>query len=187
MRVGILGCLRFWCAGSPMTLIHAGRFGIESADGGSSSSSKKPKAKPLCSPCARVHTAKLEALTAKHKAEVEQLQQSVKRLTVKLDAKLEAHVLAHRFRDREDELRKRNEALEQELAKAVRELREKRANFDTHMASTLRHKAIAKELASVKEQYEATKTRLAEVERSVMQVFTRTAFYLLFFIISIDP
>jgi DNA repair exonuclease SbcCD ATPase subunit len=153
-----------------MKLIHAGRFGIDSADGGSSSSSKKPKAKPLCSPCARVHTAKLEALTAKHKAEVEQLQQSVKRLTVKLDAKLEAHVLAHRFRDREDELRKRNEALEQELGKAVRELREKRANFDTHMASTLRHKAIAKELASVKEQYEAAKTRLAEVERSVMQV-----------------
>ena len=117
-----------------------------------------------------MHTAKLEALGAKHTAEVEQLQQSVKKLKAKLDAKLEAHVLAHRFRDREDELRKRVEALEQELARAVREIREKKANLDTHMASTLRHKAIAKELVNVKELYEVAKTRLADMERSVMQV-----------------
>ena len=135
-----------------------------------------------------MHTAKLEALGAKHTAEVEQLQQSVKKLKAKLDAKLEAHVLAHRFRDREDELRKRVEALEQELARAVREIREKKANLDTHMASTLRHKAIAKELVNVKELYEVAKTRLADMERSVMQVCValQRLLFRFFFIISTD-
>ena len=125
-----------------------------------------------------MHTAKLEALGAKHKAEVEQLQQTVTQLTARLDAKLEAHAVAQRFREREDELRKRVEALEQELARTVRELREKRANLDTHMASTLRHKAIAKELASVKEQYAAAATKLADMERSVLQVCCAVTFVL---------
>ena len=124
----------------------------------------------MCAPCTKSHTAKLEMLTAKHATEVEKLQQTVKRLTAKLDAKLEAHVLAQRFRDRETELKQRIETLEQELGKTARELREKRINLDTHMASTLRHKAVAKELAHLKEQYEAAKARIAEMDTSIMQV-----------------
>ena len=90
--------------------------------------------------------------------------------TDKFDAKIEAHLLAQRFRDRETELRQRIETLERDLAKSVRELREKKINSDTHMVSTLKHKAIAKEMVVVKAQFEDMKERLEEMEKSVQQV-----------------
>ena len=130
---------------------------------------KQPKSAIMCAPCTKRHTAKLEALSAKHTIEIEKLQHAVKRLTAKLDAKLEAHVLAQRFRDRETEFKQRIEGLEQQLGKTARELREKRITLDTHMASTLRHKAIAKELAHLKELYEVAKARIAEMETSMAQ------------------
>ena len=158
-----------------MPLLLSGRFGIASETGEvvASSAGKKQGKQPkssMCVSCTKRHTAKLEALSAKHTAEIEKLQHTIKRLTAKLDAKLEAHVLAQRFRDRETELKQRNEGLEQELGKTARELREKRITLDTHMASTLRHKAIAKELAHLKELYEVAKARVAEMETSMVQV-----------------
>ena len=90
--------------------------------------------------------------------------------TDKFDAKIEAHLLAQRFRDRETELRQRIETLERDLAKSVRELREKKVNSDMHMASTLKHKAIAREMVAVKAQFEDMKERLEEMEKSVQQV-----------------
>lgn len=140
---------------------------------GSSSSKDGPAgdAPPkLCQPCGRLYNARLDALQKRHAEEIAKLQKSVRQWTAKFDARLEASAIAHRFREREDELRVRIEALEQELGRARVELREKRATFDTHMASTLRHKAIAKELAATKEQLGAARARVAELEKSAMQV-----------------
>jgi hypothetical protein len=155
-----------------------GKFGFGTAgetSSSSTSSSSKPSSsagsKPkLCAPCGKLYTARLDTLKKKHADEVAKLQLSVKQWTAKFDARLEASAFSHRFRDRENELLLRLETTERDLAKARSEIREKRANFDTHMVSTLRHKAIAKELVAVKAELGYAKARVAELERSVMQV-----------------
>ena len=142
-----------------------GKFGVEG--GASKSAASKSK---LCAPCNKIHAVKIDLMKKKHTEEIGKLQHAVKQWTVKYDARLEAHAFSHRFRDRENELRQRVEVLEQELCKVKVELREKRANFDTHMVSTLKHKAIAREIVVMKEQFELAKSRIAELEKSVMQV-----------------
>jgi hypothetical protein len=144
-----------------------GRFGIstETKKEGSASSSSK-----LCPPCGKLYTAKTDSLKKKHADEVAKLHLSVKQWTAKFDARLEASTIAHRFRDCRNELSQRIETMDRELTRARSEISEKRANFDTHMVSTLRHKAIAKELVAVKAQLELASARVAELEKSVMQV-----------------
>ena len=147
-----------------------GKFGM-SGDGGGASKSKAAASKSkLCAPCNKVYNMKLDLIKKNHADELGKLQLSVKHWTVKYDAKLEAHAFSHRFRDRENELRQRVEVLEHELCRVKVELREKKANFDTHMVSTLKHKAIAKEIVAVKEHFELAKSRVAELEKSVLQV-----------------
>lgn len=142
---------------------------LEGKYGGSASKSAASKSK-LCAPCNKLHNVKIDLIKKKHAEEMAKLQHAVKQWTVKYDAKLEAHSFSHRFRDRENELKQRVEVLEQELCKVKVELREKRANFDTHMVSTLKHKAIAREVVAVKEQFELARARVAELEKSVLQV-----------------
>lgn len=146
-----------------------GRFGV-TGGGKASKKGAAAAASKTCPPCNKLYTAKIEAIKKNHADEINKLQLAVKQWTVKYDARLEAHVFSHRFRDRENELRQRVEVLELELCKVGNELREKKANFDTHMVSTLKHKAIAKELAAMKENFELAKSRVVELEKSVMQV-----------------
>ena len=146
-----------------------GRCGV-TGGGKASKKGAAAAASKTCPPCNKLYTAKIEAIKKNHADEINKLQLAVKQWTVKYDARLEAHVFSHRFRDRENELRQRVEVLELELCKVGNELREKKANFDTHMVSTLKHKAIAKELAAMKENFELAKSRVVELEKSVMQV-----------------
>ena len=143
---------------------------LEGKFGASTSKAEVESKSKLCSPCSKIYTAKIETLKKTHTEEVAKLQKSVKQWTAKFDARLEANTLSHRFCDREKELRQRIEFLDLELRRARTEIKEKRANFDTHMVSTLKHKGLAKELLAIKPQFALAIARVAELEKSVMQV-----------------
>jgi ribosomal protein L44E len=148
----------------------SGAAGTKKAQKSSAQSSASSSSSKHCPLCTKHFTSKIEALKKTHADEVAKLQQSVKQWTAKFDGRLEAKTYSHRFRERENELRLCIETLERDLTKARTELREKRACFDTHMVATLKHKAVAKELAAVKELFAQAAARVAELEKSVMQV-----------------
>jgi ribosomal protein L44E len=148
----------------------SGAGGTKKAQKSSAQSSASSSSSKHCPLCTKHFTSKIEALKKTHSDEVAKLQQSVKQWTAKFDGRLEAKTYSHRFRERENELRLCIETLERDLTKARTELREKRACFDTHMVATLKHKAVVKELTVIKEQFALATSRVAELEKSVMQV-----------------
>ena len=135
----------------------------------------KPGVLPLskttfCSPCSKLHEAKLLALTQKHTAALDGVQRDAGRLKRVLDKGIEAKDLAERFLDREKELKMELEKSTQALLKVNEDLSRTKYLVKNKHDMTEKCKRQVKCMEHRCADYDANKARVEELEKSVMQV-----------------
>jgi len=130
-----------------------------------------PSKTQFCSPCTKLHEAKLLILTQKHTAALDSVQREASRLKRVLDKGIEAKDLAERFLDREKEMKVELDRTKQTLLKVNEDLSQTKYLVQNKHDMTQKCKRQVKLMERKCAEFDTFKARVEELEKSVMQVW----------------
>ncbi len=125
----------------------------------------------FCSPCSKLHEARLVLVTQKQVASVEGVQREMARLKRVLDNGIEAKDLAERFLDREKEMLVELDQTKRDLLKVKEDLSQTKYLVQNKHDMTEKCKRQVKVMEHKCAEFEVVNARVKELEKSVMQVY----------------
>lgn len=132
-----------------------------------------PTKTQFCSPCSKLHEARLVLVTQKQVASAEGVQREMARLKRVLDKGIEAKDLAERFLDREKEMRAELDQTKRDLLKVKEDLSQTKYLVQNKHDMTEKCKHQVKVMERKCADFEVVNARVKELEKSVMQVLLR--------------